>query len=77
MTARPELTRSEAEEEVAANLQTYVEIIRPLVERNVPADPHDRAEALAQTRPGETVAQAQGRAGGEQKAANAQAEDAP
>lgn len=77
MTARPELTRFEAEEEVAANLHTYVEIIRPLVERNVPADPHDRAEALAQARPGETVAQAQGRAGGEQKAANAQADNAP
>lgn len=77
MTARPELSRTEAEEEIADNLQTYVGIIRPLVERNTPADPDARAEALAQARPGETVAQAQGRAGGETKAANAQADNAP
>lgn len=77
LSSRPELTPAEAQEEVDARLATYVNMIRPLVERNTPADPDARAEALAGTRPGETIAQAQGRQGGETKAANAGAEDTP
>jgi hypothetical protein len=56
--ARPERTPSEVDEEVKANLKNYVEVIKPLVERNIPADASQAANGY------QTVSQEQGRAGG-------------
>lgn len=55
MTARPELTRAEAEAEIAANLSEYTARIASLAERNVAADP---------ARGVQSIAQLQGREGG-------------
>lgn len=57
LAARPELTRSEAEEQLQANLEVYIKTIEPLVSRNIPgqapeADGH------------QSIAQQQGKAGG-------------
>lgn len=57
MEARPEVPEAEAAEELADNLKTYVETIKPLVERNVPADP-------GPARGVETPMQVNGRTGG-------------
>jgi len=58
MAARPELTRAQAEAMRRANLREYIDDIRPLVERNTPAE----APAANGV---QTIAQEQGRAGGQ------------
>lgn len=58
MAARPELTRRMTGAKRKANLEDYIENIRPLVERNTPA-------AAPEARGVQTIAQEQGRAGGQ------------
>ena len=58
MAARPELTRAEADAIRRGNLQAYIEDIQPLVVRNTPAEAPIAHGA-------QTIAQEQGRAGGE------------
>lgn len=64
MAARPELTRAEAEAEITANLATYATRNEYLATRNAPADA---------SHAGATLAQQQGRIGGETRVANAAA----
>lgn len=58
LAARPEVSRPEVEEDRAANLAEYIADIEPLVHRNIPAD-------APEARGVQTIAQEQGRAGGE------------
>lgn len=58
MAQRPELSPEDAEEELQENLRNYIDVIVPLVERNAPADP-------GPARGVETLAQQNGRQGGE------------
>lgn len=55
LAARPELTRVEVQEEIAANLKTYADRNEALASRNAPADA---------SQAGNTLAQHQGREGG-------------
>lgn len=64
MQQRNELTAEEAAEELQANLQNYIDVIKPLVERNVPANP-DGAFAVDQSRGLQSQSQIQGREGGQ------------
>lgn len=57
LAARPEVSRDEVDEEQAANLATYIDRIRPLVERNIPGQ---APEANGH----QTIPQQQGREGG-------------
>lgn len=65
---RPELTRAEAEEEIAANLSEYTTRIAELAARNVAADP---------ARGVQSIAQLQGREGGRQSGAVRREENDP
>lgn len=58
LAARPEVTREEVDEVREDNLADYIATIEPLVERNVPAD-------APEARGYQTIAQKQGRAGGQ------------
>ncbi len=63
LAAQPEVTRAEVEELRKKNLAEYVESIRPLVERNIPADAPE-AHGV------QTIAQEQGRTGGQASGAS-------
>ena len=58
MASRPELTRAQADELRRGRLKNYIEDIRPLVERNTPAE-------APKVHGVQTIAQEQGREGGE------------
>lgn len=66
MEQRPELTREQAEQWIADNLDRYTQRIDSLAARNIPAGQGDAVES---------VAQAQGRLGGLTKAANAETDN--